>query len=53
LACQQELEKSQWAKENFQVENEKRWKEMTNQKSRGLILDVVQKEKGLAYSFNC
>jgi hypothetical protein len=53
LACQQELEKSQWAKENFLVENEKMWKEVINQKRSGLILDVVQKEKGLAYRFNC
>jgi len=53
LACQQELERSQWAKETFLLENEKRWKEVANQKKSGLILDVVQKEKALAYSFNC
>ena len=53
LACQQELEKSQWAKENFLLENEKMWKEVINQRRSGLILDVVQKEKGLAYRFNC
>jgi len=52
LACQQELESSQWAKETFLMENEKRWKEVANQKKSGLILDVVQKEKALAYSFN-
>ena len=34
LDCQQELEKSQWAKENFLLENEKRWKEVANQKKR-------------------
>jgi len=53
LACQQELERNQWAKDNFLIENEKKWKEMRNQKVTGLVLDVVQKEKALAYSFNC
>ena len=53
LACQQELERNQWAKDNFLLENEKKWKEMKNQKVSGLVLDVVQKEKALAYSFNC
>ena len=53
LACQQELETSQWRRQNFLVENEKKWKDVTNQKKSGLILDVVQKEKALAYSFNC
>ena len=51
--CQQELEKIQWDKENFLIENEKRWKELENQKKSGLILDVVRKEKAVAYSFNC
>jgi len=53
LACQQELEKNQWGKETFLLENEKRWKEINNQKMSGMVLDVVQKEKALAYSFNC
>jgi len=53
LACQQELERSQWARESFLLENEKRWKELNNQSLSGMVLDVVQKEKGLAYSFNC
>lgn len=52
-SCQQELEKIQFDKENFLMENEKRWKELENQKNKGLILDVVRKEKALAYSFNC
>jgi len=52
-SCQQELEKIQWDKENFLMENEKRWKELENQKKSGLILDVVRKDKALAYSFNC
>merc|ERR1711881_62471 len=52
LACQQELEKSQWSKESFLLENEKRWKEISNQKMSGMVLDVVQKEQALAYSFN-
>merc|ERR1712200_127162 len=52
-SCQQELEKIQWDKENFLMENEKRWKELENQKNSGLILDVVRKEKADAYSFNC
>jgi len=53
LACQQELEKSQWSKEAFVLENAKRWKEISNQRMSGMVLDVVQKEKALAYSFNC
>merc|ERR1719150_105252 len=53
MSCQQELEKIQWDKENFLIENEKRWKELENQKNSGLILDVVRKEKAVAYSFNC
>ena len=53
LACQQELENNQWGKETFLLENEKRWKEINNQKMSGMVLDVVQKEKALAYSFNC
>jgi len=52
LACQQELEKNQWTKESFLLENEKRWKDINNQKMSGMVLDVVQKEKALAYSFN-
>merc|ERR1711881_317231 len=40
MACQQELEKIQWDKDNFLIENEKRWKELENQKKSGLILDV-------------
>jgi len=46
-SCQQELEKIQWDKENFLMENEKRWKELENQKKSGLILDVVRKDKAL------
>merc|ERR1712106_161552 len=53
LACQQELEKNQWDRETFLLQNEKRWKEINNQRMRGMVLDVVQKEKALAYSFNC
>merc|ERR1712106_1116812 len=53
LVCQQELEKNQWDRETFLLENEKRWKEINNQKMSGMVLDVVQKEKALAYSFNC
>ena len=53
VACQQELEKSKWAKETFLVKNEKRWKEVTNQRRSGAILDVVQKDKALAYRLNC
>jgi len=53
MSCQQDLEKIQWDKENFLMENEKRWKELQNQKKSGLILDVVRKDKAVAYSFNC
>jgi len=60
LACQQELEKVQWDMENvtnYSTENSligsKNWKNMTNRKESGHILDVVQKDKGVAYSFNC
>jgi len=59
LACQQELERSQWVAESISTQQspasrEKTWKNLSNQVESGLILDVVQKgEKGLAYSFNC
>jgi len=53
MSCQQDLEKIQWDKENFLMEKEKRWKELQNQKKSGLILDVVRKDKAVAYSFNC
>ena len=53
LACQQELEKIQWSRENVLQENAKRWKEISNQQKSGLILDVIQKDSALAYSFNC
>jgi len=53
FACQQELESSQWNRQNFLVENEKKWKDVTNQEKSGLILDVIQKEQAVAYSFNC
>jgi len=60
LACQQELERSQWvadtilSPEQQSPAKEKRWKNISNQVESGLILDVVQKgEKGVAYSFNC
>jgi len=60
LACQQELEKKQYEKDNFlnnsinvsSVIGSKNWKNLANQKESCLILDVVQKEKGVAYSFN-
>merc|ERR1712106_1277902 len=50
LACQQELEKNRWDMETFLLENEKRWNDINNQKMSGMVLDVVQKEKALAYS---
>merc|ERR1719331_2464355 len=60
LACQQELERSQWVADSIlspaqqSPAREKTWKNLSNQVESGLILDVVQKgEKGLAYSFNC
>jgi len=60
LACQQELERSQWVADSIlsptqtPTAREKSWKNLSNQVESGLILDVVQKgEKGLAYSFNC
>lgn len=60
LACQQELERSQWVADTIlspgqqDTAREKNWKNLSNKVESGLILDVVQKgEKGLAYSFNC
>jgi len=56
LACQQELEKSLWDKQRFLGVNNEKWIELkgpTSNGNSGLILDVVQKDKGLAYSFNC
>merc|ERR1712106_1056955 len=57
LACQQELEKIQWTNQAFLGEEKsgsKEWKNRQNKKqSTGNIGQVVQKEKGIAYSFNC
>merc|ERR1711892_1217782 len=53
LNCQQELEISLVERENFAQENEKRWKEVASMKEKGMILDVVNKEKGLAYRYDC
>jgi len=61
LACQQELEKIQWEKENFlnntvnvsSVIGSKNWKNLANRKESLVIKDVVQKDQGVAYSFNC
>ena len=53
LTCQQELEMSLVERENFALENERRWKEVASMKEKGMILDVVNKEKGLAYRYNC
>jgi len=53
LNCQQELEISLVERENFAQENEKRWRDVVGMKEKGMILDVVNKEKGLAYRYNC
>lgn len=54
LACQQELEQSQWALQNFVTSNrEKVSKNLQNLKESGLILDLVHKDKSVAYSINC
>jgi len=53
LNCQQELEISLVERENFAQENEKRWRDVGGMKEKGMILDVVNKEKGLAYRYNC
>ena len=52
LFCQQELERSLVEKEMVSRENERRWMEVTSSKEKGMILDVVNKEKGLAYRFD-
>merc|ERR1712106_66878 len=56
-ASQQELEKIQWTNQAFLGEEKsgsKEWKNRQNKKqSTGNIGQVVQKEKGIAYSFNC
>merc|ERR1711892_339102 len=53
LNCQQDLEISLVERENFVQGNEKRWREVAGMKEKGMILDVVNKEKGLAYRYNC
>ena len=53
LTCQEELERCLLEKDNCVEENEKRSKEVASQKDKGLIMDVVNKEKGLAYRYNC
>jgi len=52
LSCQQDLERSLMEKEMILRENERRWMEMTSSNQKGMILDVVNKEKGLAYRYN-
>jgi len=52
LFCQQELERSLVEKEMVSRENERRWREVTSTKEKGMILDVVNKEKGLAYRYD-
>jgi len=52
LFCQQELEKSLVEKEMVSRENERRWMEVTSTKEKGMIMDVVNKEKGLAYRYD-
>jgi len=58
LCCQQELEKVKWTRDSFIADTSslstKNWKNLTNRKeSAGLVMDVVAKDKGVAYSFNC
>jgi len=54
LACQQELEQVQWAMDNFITANrEKVTKNLENLKESGIILDLVHKDKSVAYSINC
>jgi len=52
LFCQQELERSLVEKDMLYRENERRWREVTSTKEKGMILDVVNKEKGLAYRYD-
>jgi len=52
LFCQQELERSLVEKEMVSRENERRWMEVASTKEKGMILDVVNKEKGLAYRYD-
>lgn len=54
LSCQQELERSQWALENFvSCNREKAIGRLKNLKDASLILDLVHKDKSVAYSINC
>ena len=52
LSCQQDLERTLVEKEMVSRENERRWMEVTSSNQKGMILDVVNKEKGLAYRYN-
>merc|ERR1711862_260614 len=52
LSCQQDLERSLMEKEMVSRENERRWMEVTSSNQKGMILDVVNKEKALAYRYN-
>jgi len=51
LSCQQELERTLVEKEMVSRENERRWMEVTSTNKKGMILDAVNKEKGLAYRY--
>jgi len=52
LSCQQELERILVERELIAREHEKRWMDVTSSNEKGMILDVVNKEKGLAYRYN-
>merc|ERR1719312_2252795 len=51
LSCQQDLERSLMEKEMILRENERRWMEVTSSNQKGMILDAVNKEKGIAYRY--
>jgi len=53
LTCEEELERCLVEKDKCVEENEKRWREVGSKEEKGMIMDVVSKEKGLAYRYKC
>jgi len=56
LACQQELERSQWSLETFIATNRETILanvEHLKKEETGIILDLIHKDKSVAYNFNC
>jgi len=55
-ACQQELERAEWARESFIQDSQQKDRKVRghrNTKKVGFIVDIVQKDKGVSYDIKC